>query len=104
MPVNGNPRPGWERQLAAERACGQEQRGGDRRKPPERPDRWLGQGNYSGQPVKAPKFLLVSRSFKCAIPGQARNDNCPAPTISTPNLQHSNLFPTFAAHLTERTV
>ena len=33
--------------------CGQELRGGDRRKPPQRPDRRTGQGNYSGQPVKA---------------------------------------------------
>lgn len=49
-----NFRQGWERQLADGRACGRVQRGGP---PyggtPERPDRWTGQGNYSGQPVPA---------------------------------------------------
>ena len=56
---DGDPRQGWERQPADGRTCGRVQRGGDQRKPPQRPDRWTGQGSYSGQPVKAAKCALT---------------------------------------------
>lgn len=46
-------RQGWKRQLADGGPLVQRQRGGDRRKPPERLWHPARQGNYSGQPVKA---------------------------------------------------
>lgn len=50
---DGTFRQGWERQLADGGPLVPRQRGGDRRKPPERQWHPARQGNYSGQPVPA---------------------------------------------------